>query len=257
MSKRLPFPIWLFKIGANIRKTIIINFKLLSAKDAWKLPIIVLRNVNIKGCTGTVSFTQPIHYGMLIIGETPDEIVAERHPATRFKIAGKLIVGDRVHLRGGGAFNVGEFGVLTIGNDVLVNNFVRIWCANKIVIGNRIRISWESQLMDSNFHYLVDDKGKTTRCSGEIIIGNCCWVGNRVTLNKGTLLPDKSIVGSGSFVNKDFTQYGEGCIIGGMPAKYIRSGYRRLFNRGKQMEIDRFFREHPEEKECFIGNEVI
>lgn len=102
MSKRLPFPIWLLKIGANIRKTIIVNFKLLSAKDAWKLPIIVLRNVNIKGCTGTVSFTQPIHYGMLIIGETPDEIVAERHPATRFKIAGKLIVGDRVHLRGGG-----------------------------------------------------------------------------------------------------------------------------------------------------------
>jgi len=257
MAKRLPFPIWFLKIGANIWKTIIVNFRLLSAKDAWKLPIIVLRNVNIKDCTGTVSFTQPIHRGMLIIGETPNEIVAQKHPPTRFKIAGKLIVGDRVHLRGGGAYNVGEFGELTVGSNININNFSRIWCVKKIVIGDWFRTSWEVQLMDSNFHYLVDNKGKTTLCSGEIIIGNCCWIGNRVTLNKGTILPNKSIVGSGSFVNKDFTQYGEGCIIGGMPAKYIKSGYRRLFNREKQMDIDRFFREHPEEKEYFVGNEII
>ena len=257
MSKRLPFPIWLFKIGASIRKTIIVNFKLLPARDAWRLPIIVLRNVNIKGCTGSVSFTKPIHYGMLIVGETPDEIFAKRHPATRFKIAGKLIVGERVHLRGGGAYNVGEFGELTIGSNIMVNNFSRIWCVKKIVIGDWFRASWEVQIMDSNFHYMVDDKGKTTQCSGEIIIGNQCWIGNRATINKGTKLPDKSIVGSGSLVNKDFSQYGEGSVVGGMPAKFIRAGYRRLFSLKKEMEIDGFFREHPEVKDFYVGNEII
>ena len=139
----------------------------------------------------------------------------------------------------------------------MVNNFSRIWCVKRIVIGDWFRTSWEVQLVDSIFHYMVDDKGITTPCGGEIIIGNQCWIGNRATINKGTKLTDKSIVGSGSLVNKDFTQYGEGSIIGGMPAKFIRSGYRRLFNGKKQMEIDRFFREHPEEKEFFVGNEII
>jgi len=124
------------------------------------------------------------------------------------------------------------------------------------MIGLNTRLSWECQVFDSNFHYLVDNNGYTTKCLGEVIIGENVWIGNKVTINKGTVLPNKTIVGSGSFVNKDFSQYGEGCIVAGMPAKFIKSGYRRLFNYDKQTEVDEFFKNNPKENKYFVGNEI-
>ena len=90
-----------------------------------------------------------------------------------------------------------------------------------------------------------------------MVIGNNVWIGNRCTINKGTVLPDFCVVASGSYVNKDFSEYGEKATIGGMPAKYIRSGYRRLFDRKKQQEVNDFFNDNPDANDYYIGEDVV
>ena len=147
-------------------------------------------------------------------------------------------------------------GVLSIGRHTSVNSYSRIWCVRKIDIGQNVLTSWNVQIMDSNFHYLIDNNGKTKDCTREVAIGDNAWIGNQTTINKESVLPNYAIVGSGSFVNKDFSQYGESIIIGGMPAKFIKSGYRRLIDRKTQQSLDKYFSNNPQESEYSINNDI-
>jgi acetyltransferase-like isoleucine patch superfamily enzyme len=81
------------------------------------------------------------------------------------------------------------------------------------------------------------------RCNSPIVIGDYVWIGNRVTINKGSMIPNCSIVASNSLVNKDFSQYGSG-ILAGCPAKFISSTKRRIFSYNKESLLNDYFREH-------------
>lgn len=102
---------------------------------------------------------------------------------------------------------------------------------------------------------MMDTNGVAKRHTGKVIIGDSCWVGNKVTINKGTVLPNQTIVAGSSLVNKDFTQYGEAATIGGLPAKFITQGIRRIVNLKKEVELDAYFKEHPNEETCEVGND--
>ena len=175
----------------------------------------------------------------------------------RINIEGTLLIEKHIHIRGGGILLVGKHGVLSIGQDTLINCYTRVWCVKRIIIGRNSRESWESQIFDSNFHYVVDEKGMTKNCSGKIVIDNNVWIGNRCTINKGTILPDFTIVGSSSFVNRDFSKYGERSIVGGMPAKFIKTGYLRLFDYKTQIIIDNYFINNPDQSEYIIKGNII
>lgn len=251
--KHLPLPLYLL-LKTNLWRTLIFNYKMFPPKIARKLPIIFYGRVNTKGCTGKIEFTEKIHTGMVIVGGMSDELCSyKRAYPMRFKISGLLTLGEHVHIRGGGVFNVS--GEMTIGSHSLINSYCRIWCVNKISIGKNSRLSWECQLFDSNFHYMVDDEGYTKKCHGEVIIGDNVWIGNRVTINKGTVLPNYSIIASNSYVSRDFSENGERAIIGGSPAKFIKQGYRRLFNYKKEAEVNKFFREHIFEEKYYVGQD--
>lgn len=240
--KRLPKPLYLL-FRTNFIKTVILNYKLLPKSIAKKLPIIVLGKVNISGCTGKITFTEPVYTGMVIIGELVEETTAyKRSCPMRFKIMGNLVLGKHIHIRGGGGFLVDQDGIMTIGNDTMINSYCRIWCSNKTNLGKNVRMSWECQLFDSNFHYMINEEGFVNNCKGSVFIGDNVWIGNRCTINKGTVLPNYTIVAACSFVNKDFSEKGERSIIGGSPAKLVKTGYRRLFNIKKEQEINSFFK---------------
>ena len=56
---------------------------------------------------------------------------------------------------------------------------------------------------------------------------------------KGTRLPAYSVVASNSLVNKDFTECGERCLFGGVPAKCLKHNVERLMR--KDVVVDRLF----------------
>lgn len=53
----------------------------------------------------------------------------------------------------------------------------------------------------------------------DIIIGNCVWIGDKVTIKEGVTIGDFAVIGANSFVTKDVKPFE---IVGGVPAKHIR-----------------------------------
>ena len=251
--KRLPPPLWLIKIKANLFKTIYLNFKFFPWKIAKKFPIILVGKVNLGECKGKIVLKDPPHCAMVVIGsKNPPNI---SYKDTTFWVNGTLELSDYIRIMNGSCIVVSEGAVLSIGHQVMFNIFNNIRCRNRIQIGSYCRFAWGTQIFDSNFHYMVDENGVTKRHTGKTIIGDSCWIGNRVTINKGSVLPNHSIVATNSIVNKDFTQYGENITIGGIPAKFITNGYKRIVNVKKEKEIDLYFKTHPEEEAFEVGND--
>jgi acetyltransferase-like isoleucine patch superfamily enzyme len=251
---RLPPPLWLLKIRANIIKTIYFNFKFFEWKTAIKLPIILVGKVDLKKCGGNIVLTETPHFGMIVIG-MPNPPQPNSYN-TVFWIDGTLEIGDYVRICKGSSIHVNKGGVLTIGNQVRINVNCRLWCIQRINIGDYCGFSWDCQIFDSNFHYMVNSDGFTKKHSSSVIIGKSCWFGNRVTINKGTYLPNYTIIAAGAFVNKDFSKYDKGLMIGGIPAKIISQGvYKRVINIRKEKEIDSFFDNNPDKIYLKIGTE--
>lgn len=177
-----------------------------------------------------------------------------RPHTTYLAISGTLnILGSKIFIGNGCHVTIEDGASLTIGNNVYVNNLTKIYCFNEIVVGALTRLSWECQLYDTNFHCISDENGQIKRADGKIIIGNGCLVGNRVSLQKGTVIPNYSIVASNSLVNKDFDNC-PNSIIAGCPAKIVRSGCVFVNNYIIEHQLDDFFTMNKDVVEVCVTN---
>lgn len=63
--------------------------------------------------------------------------------------------------------------------------------------------------------------GERMNHSKSIIVGEHVWLGNSVTVLKGAIIGDHSVVGIGSIVPGN--TYPSNCVLGGNPAKVLKS----------------------------------
>jgi acetyltransferase-like isoleucine patch superfamily enzyme len=125
-----------------------------------------------------------------------------------------------VHISKGAYCEMGHMASLG-GNGKLI-------CYERIVFGDYARIGFESQVMDSNFHQMIDtETGAAFPMTAPIHIGNYNYLGNRVSVMQQTHTPDYCTVASNSVCNKNYTQHGNNILIGGIPAKLIRDNISR------------------------------
>lgn len=91
---------------------------------------------------------------------------------------------------------------VTIGNNVLIASDVLVAAQNHGINP------------ESNSDYMHQPlNGK------DVIIGDGCWIGEKVCVLSGTSIGKKSIIGAGSVVTGDIPEY---CIAVGNPAKVIK-----------------------------------
>lgn len=74
--------------------------------------------------------------------------------------------------------------------------------------------------MDHEAHGVAPDKRRELGVIGEVVIGKNVWIGNNVIILKESQVGDNSIVAAGAVVSGRFP---ENVIIGGVPAKILRS----------------------------------
>lgn len=55
-----------------------------------------------------------------------------------------------------------------------------------------------------------------------VVIGNDCWIGDKVLISSGVSIGTGSVIAAGSVVTKDIPPY---TIFGGVPAKYIKDRF--------------------------------
>lgn len=131
-------------------------------------------------------------------------------------------------------------GVASFGDKVRFAPRCRLRIHNAISCGSDVAFSHETQVFDTNFHYMEpEDCPGFYPISKKITIGSCCWISNRCTVMPGAVLPDKVIVASNSLVNKDFSSLLSNSLIGGVPAKLIKERYARVWDTNREQEYHR------------------
>ena len=140
---------------------------------------------------------------------------------------------------------------LSIGDNGKILENSLIYCAKAIIIGSNFSFTFQSSMMDTDFHYMMDvEASRVLKRSESIIIGDNVWVGNRATVKKGVRIPDNTIIAASyTLLTKDYTQIPPYSILGGCPAKVLSSGYARVWkDEIKNIALfDRYFNENPDE----------
>jgi acetyltransferase-like isoleucine patch superfamily enzyme len=126
---------------------------------------------------------------------------------------GSIIVGK------GCRFDIGKNAVVEIGGGTAIRPFTNIIVQHGLQIGERCSISWHCQFLDEDFHE-VNYEGKKRIAANRIVIGDEVWIGNHVSIYKGSLIGRRSVVASNSVVKGRFEE--ENVIIAGNPAKIIK-----------------------------------
>lgn len=205
----------------NLVKTLYFNFRLLPFHIAIKLPIYIYGPVKFYWLKGKIEIHYPnIYSGMIKLGRNNEFFNGvDKSAFINIGIGGKLIFE---------------------GPCAISNNY-------------KIRIA---EIVDSNFHFVYNEKTRTTtRRNGPIYIGAFNWIGNRTTINKGAKTKDYTIVCAGSLLNKDFSLTPENNqMLGGMPAKLITSGLKRIFSTKIEDEVISYFNKNNE-KNNYTFNE--
>lgn len=113
-----------------------------------------------------------------------------------------------------------------------------------IEIGDWCMFSRDIEIRTTDAHSVVDVKNrKRVNTPSSVKIGNHVWVGVGSLISKGSQIPNDSIVGAYSFVNKKFTE--ENVLIAGTPAKIVRHGV--TWNRGRKPKFTQAQLEHWKE----------
>lgn len=228
----------------NIWKTILFNFKFLPFKQAIKIPILIHGKFTLRPSHGNIVIDTPkIRHGMINIGFR-HRYVETNVPQSIWTVNGSVVFAGNVNFYQGSYVLVARGAKLSIGTESTVfGSNIKIFCFDSITIGNKVRVAWDVQLIDTSFHYVeFSDMAKPIQpLTKPITIGNRVWIGNRSTISKGSVIVDDSIIASNSLVNKDLSKHGNGCLFAGCPAVKKSEGLSRVWDSQRQKLLDSQF----------------
>ena len=128
----------------------------------------------------------------------------------------KLIIHGHITLRANSQILVRESAQCEIGKGVFINRNCSLVCRNSIVIGEETLIGENVKIYDNDHKIVKNIPQKSLYDVEPIIIGKNVWLANDVNVLKGSIVPDYSVVGAMSLVNRKFTERG---VYLGIPAK--------------------------------------
>ncbi len=109
-------------------------------------------------------------------------------------------------------------GSITIGDNVLVMNGVRVSSASSITIGDGCMLGNFCYLSDSDWHD-IHDRTCMPGGSAPIVLERGAWIGDSAIVLKGVRIGENSIVGAGAVVTKDVPS---NVIVAGNPARVVK-----------------------------------
>lgn len=108
---------------------------------------------------------------------------------------------------------------LSVGNDVYIANNVVMLCAKYVFLEDGVMIG-PSTVISAGNHTLLNGSFRFGRSSaGTILIKKGAWIGANCTVLKDSCLPECSVLGANSLLNKQFDE--KFCLYAGSPARLI------------------------------------
>lgn len=201
-------------------KTFYFNFKYFPFRQAIKLPVFVSIRTYLYNPGGEIVLHAPIRTGMIRIGFGEVGIFDNTRKRVMWEVLGKVHFYGTALIKFGSRISVGPGAELHLGDGFRLSPISTIVCLKKISFGNNVRISWETFIIDGDFHKIKNLEGEVLNHPKEITIGNNVWIGMKATIMKGTTIGDNVVIGAGSFVNKKID--GSFQIIAGHPARVVK-----------------------------------
>ncbi|MCW5520697.1 transferase [Aureitalea sp. L0-47] len=221
--------------SVNWGKTIYFNFKKFPLSTAIKLPVMFYGPVKFTNITGKVIIEGPIKKGMIGFGLQFERGTTHRGTA-ELDIEGTIVFKNRAHIGKDCFVFIHHNGYCEFGDMGCLGSNVKFICTHRIVLGNWAGIGYESQVVDTTAHPMKDlTTGKYVPMAGAIEIGNYNTISNRVSIMNNTKTPDSCVVASNSMCNRDYTEYGSNILLGGIPAKLLKTNYVRDWESEKDM----------------------
>lgn len=198
-----------------------------SLKIALKLPIIVRYDTILKSLNGRLLFkNQLIQTGIIRCGFGGVGIFDKRYQRSILEIAGQITISGKCFFGTGSRICVMKNGFLEIGNNFNNSAKMTIVCAKNIKIENDVLTSWDTFIMDTDFHHVINtNTNKLSIMEKPIFIGKNVWIGRRSVVLKGSEIADGCIVGTCTLVSGKF--YEQNCLLAGTPAKIIKKNITR------------------------------
>jgi acetyltransferase-like isoleucine patch superfamily enzyme len=144
-----------------------------------------------------------------------------------------LVLGERVQVHTWTEFNIEPEGEVRVGADSILVGAI-LMCAQSIQIGQRVVISYNVTIADSDFHPIDPDLRKQdaianapqgnrntrpTLISRPVIIGNNVWIGIGAVILKGVCIGDGASIAAGAIVTSNIPP---GSLVAGNPASISR-----------------------------------
>lgn len=210
--------------------TIYFNLRSLPLHQAWQLPIFVYGRPRIYSLSGQIRFEgQPVRMGMVKFNFVKHGAPSLATMQSEINNKGTIILRGRGEFTAGVAIKVSFGARLEIGDRFRVGDMCSIIVSTKVILGDVCRIAHRSQIIDSNFHFVANFKTKQVpHYAAPIILGRNCWICNSSTVVGGARLPDYSILGSNSLLNKDLAGAPMYSLFAGAPARFITDGVVRV-----------------------------
>jgi acetyltransferase-like isoleucine patch superfamily enzyme len=216
---------------------------MLPFNQAIKLPVTVTHRTNFGSLIGKIEFTCPVSFALVKFWDFNEDFMNRRSQRNLIINRGIIRFHGKADFGFGVTLNVAKNGIVEFGEKIMVGAKNKIICENYISFGKEARIAFESQVIDTNFHYYKSTiDNNISKRNGSIIIGNYNQIANRCSVMKGTITPDYSIFGSNSLLNKDYTKIApEYSLLGGMPAKLIKIGIVRVWDYEEEYKLNTHF----------------
>ena len=203
-------------------KTVYFNFKYLPFQQAIHFPIILSRKVYLNEVKGKIIIKGKISTGMIKIGYRGVEIFDHQKSRAIWQVSGAVIFNGRARIGHGSKISVGKEGTLIFGDNFTVTAESTIIASTKTIeFGSNCLLSWDVLMMDTDFHDIKDKNNVIINNSEDIRVGSHVWIGCRVLVLKGSVIPHNAIIAAGSLVSKKLE--GEYKIFGGLPVKELQS----------------------------------
>lgn len=131
-------------------------------------------------------------------------------------------IGDRCKLTQADLYIEDSGNVISIGEHTNIAGKTHLAAieSTKITIGKECLFSSDVHFRTGDSHSILNAEGERINPSKDIVIGDHCWIGTKVTCLKGTVVADNTIVGAGSLLTKEYKQ--GNCVLAGSPAAVIK-----------------------------------
>ena len=212
----------------SLPKSIYFCLKMFPLRTALRLPVIVSRYVWLEELRGRVELPEHPRVAGIRIGFGRVGIFDYTRSRTILQLSG-----GTVSFRGGASLgqgtriSMGPHGHLIFGDGVCITAESSIICYDRIEIGDDSLISWECQLMDTDFHSIRQSdaqEGSTGSVllnpDAPIYIGRHCWICSRCMVLKGSTMKDDCVLGGGSTLCS--VPHDTHSLLVGAPAKPVR-----------------------------------